>query len=56
MGFDTFTLAQDLYTTIGSSWLVHWQYLLMVTLDLKKIALPVLKTNTYKLLYSASHA
>jgi hypothetical protein len=28
----------------------------MVTLDLKKLALPVLKTNTYKLLYSASLA
>jgi hypothetical protein len=45
MGFGVFTFAQDLYITSGSSWVVHWQYLLMVTFDLKKIGLPMLKTN-----------
>jgi hypothetical protein len=36
MGFGAFTFAQDLYIKSGSSWLVHWQYLLMITFDLKK--------------------
>jgi hypothetical protein len=58
MGFGAFTFAQDIYIKSGSSWLVHWQYLLMVTFDffLKKRASYAQNQHLQTSVFSISHA